>query len=221
MFLYFLIKGFVIGFAMSAVVGPIGILCIRRSISEGFLAGISTGLGASIADVIYASVTAFGLTFISNFFIGKAFFLSIVGGLYLVFIGIRTYMSRSKLSSGSLENSQISEDQEHWGFFKNLVSTFFMTLTNPMTIFLFMLIFAGLNIQAGDFISSLSVVVGLFFGAMLWWVLLSYFGYILKNKLSSKTFLFWVNRISGLAIILFGALIILRAFLKENIFKIF
>ena len=219
MFLYVLIKGLLLGFTISAVIGPIGILCIRRSISEGFLGGVSTGIGAATADAIYAAITAFGITVISNFLLGKAFILSLIGGAYLIYTGIRTFMSRSKLSNGSLKNSEIKEDITHFSLIHNFVSTFFITLTNPVTILLFMVIFAGLNLETGDLLSSSSLVSGVFLGSIIWWIFLSYSASFFKNRLTSGNFLLWLNRISGVVIVCFGILIVLRAFFKASFSK--
>lgn len=219
MFLYVLMKGLVLGFTISAVIGPIGILCIRRSISEGFLGGVFTGFGAAVADAIYVAITAFGLTVISNFLLGKVFVLSLFGGSYLIYTGIRTFMSRSKLSNGSLKSSEIEEDITSYSLFHNFISTFFITLTNPVTILLFMVIFAGLNLETEDMLSSTSLVVGVFLGSIIWWVFLSYFSSILKYKLTSGKFLIWLNRISGVIIFFFGVLIILKALFKIKFFK--
>ncbi|KKP29491.1 MAG: hypothetical protein UR12_C0007G0022 [candidate division TM6 bacterium GW2011_GWF2_30_66] len=220
MFFYVLMKGLFLGFTISAIIGPIGILCIKRSISEGFWAGVSTGVGAALADAIYAAITAFGITVISNFLLGKAFVLSLFGGIYLIYMGIRTFMSRSKLSSGSLKNSELDKDVTHYSLFHNFISTFFITLTNPVTILLFMVIFAGLNLETEDMLSSSSLVTGVFFGAVIWWIFLSYVASILKSKLTSGNLLLWLNRISGVVIICFGVLIILRAFIKSSFIKI-
>lgn len=218
MFFYILMKGIFLGFTISAIIGPIGILCIRKSISDGFLAGFSTGVGAAIADAIYVSITAFGLTVVSNFLLGKAFILSLLGGSYLIYIGARTFMSRSKLSSSSLESSRAERETGPYSLFHNLISTFFITLTNPVTILLFMVIFAGLNLEMDDMLSSSSLVFGVFLGSIIWWLLLSYFSSILKYKLTSGKFLFWLNRISGIVIACFGVVIILRAIFKGKIF---
>lgn len=218
MFFYFLIKGMLIGFALSVIIGPIGVLCIRRSVSEGFLAGFSTGIGAAMADAVYASITAFGVTVISNFLLGKMVLFSVIGGAYLIIIGVRTFMRKSRLSNKEIKSSDLTQDIESNSFIRNLISTFFMTLTNPMTMLLFMTVFAGLNLEPGDFSSSSGLVFGLFCGAIVWWLILSYFGSILKYKLTSKNFLVWLNRVSGIIIILFGILVMLRPFFKIKIF---
>src|SRR5215469_9409884 len=92
--LIFLIKGFIIGFAIAAPVGPIGLLCIRRSLAEGRQVGLATGLGAATADAGYGCVAGFGLTAISSFLVGQKFWFGILGGLFLCYLGIRTFLSQ-------------------------------------------------------------------------------------------------------------------------------
>src|SRR5204863_8539332 len=94
MALSFMLKGLAIGFSIAAPVGPIGVLCIRRSLAEGRAMGLATGLGAATADAAFGCVAGFGLTAISSFLVGQRWWLSLVGGLFLCFLGIRTFMSK-------------------------------------------------------------------------------------------------------------------------------
>jgi threonine/homoserine/homoserine lactone efflux protein len=92
--LNFLFKGVIIGFSIAAPVGPIGVLCIRRSLAEGRKIGLATGLGAATADVAYGGVASFGLTVVSSFLVGHRLWLGFLGGLFLCYLGIRTFMSK-------------------------------------------------------------------------------------------------------------------------------
>lgn len=192
----FLIRGFLIGFSIAAPVGPIGVLCIRRTLVEGRLSGFMSGLGAATADAIYGSIAAFGLTFISNFLISEQIWLRIIGGIFLCFLGIRTFLARPAQSS--------SETKGH-GLAGNFASTFFLTLTNPLTIISFAAIFAGLGLGSagGDYTSAASLVCGVFAGSALWWSILSTGTGMFQKRFGSQG-LRWINRVSGIIITGFG-----------------
>ena len=185
----FLIKGIAIGFSIAAPVGPIGILCIRRTLAEGRAMGIASGFGAATADAIYGCVAGFGLTFISQFLIDQQIWLRIIGGIFLLYLGIKTFLVKN-----SEEVTQSAENGLAGAYF----STFFLTLTNPMTIMSFAAIFAGLGIvnASGDYGSAIVLVLGVFIGSVAWWLLLSSGAGFFQKRLNAKG-LAWINRISG------------------------
>lgn len=192
----FLLKGILIGFSIAAPVGPIGVLCIRRTLAEGRLAGLVSGLGAATADVLYGCVAAFGLTFISQFLIDQENWLRLIGGLFLLYLGIKTFLAK-----GSTESLKTTEG----GLLGAYFSTFFLTLTNPITILSFAAIFAGLGIvnTGGDYASALLLVLGVFIGSALWWFLLSGGASFFQKKIDAQG-LAWINKISGVIISIFG-----------------
>ncbi len=193
----FLAKGIIIGFSIAAPVGPIGVLCIRRSLTGGRLQGFVSGLGAATADAVYGMIAAFGITMVSNLLLEGQLWLKITGGLFLCWLGVRTFMKR-----------RVEENLQESG--KNLtasyVSTFLLTLTNPMTILSFAAVFAGLGIGgASNSFEAVSMVLGVFIGSASWWLILSTGVGMLRNKLDPGKIL-WVNRASGLIITIFGLL---------------
>jgi threonine/homoserine/homoserine lactone efflux protein len=192
----FLFKGILIGFSIAAPVGPIGILCIKRTLSSGRLVGLVTGLGAATADTLYGCVAAFGLTFISNFLIQQQTWLRLIGGLFLCYLGIKTFITRP--ADSTPQSSQ-------YGLITAYGSSFFLTLTNPMTIIAFAAIFAGLGlVEANQAYSSAALIVlGVFLGSACWWILLSTTVSLVRTKFTT-TAMVWVNRISGLIILGFG-----------------
>ena len=201
----FVAKGIVIGFSIAAPVGPIGVLCIRRSIAQGHKVGLATGLGAATADAIYGCVAGFGLTAISNFLIGQRFWLGFLGGLFLCYLGVRTFLSR------------VSEElipARGGGLFSAFLSTFFLTVTNPMTILSFVAIFAGLGLgKSPDYFNASALVGGVFVGSALWWLLLSSGASIFGRRLCAG----WMrslNRFSGTVIFAFGIYSLVTAFSK-------
>lgn len=192
----YFIKGLLIGFSIAAPVGPIGILCIKRTITSGRLAGLISGLGAATADAVYGFIAAFGLTFISSFLIDQQSWLRLLGGAFLCYLGVKTFITKPTESS-SLSN-EIS-------LLNAYGSTFFLTLTNPLTILSFAAIFAGLGLLDvdGNYLSATIIVLGVFIGSACWWFLLSSGVSIFRTRFTS-TGLLWVNRISGLIILGFG-----------------
>lgn len=199
---HYLIKGMLIGFSIAAPVGPIGLLCIRRSLNDGLRSGLLTGLGAATADACYGCVAGFGLTFISSLLINQKVWLQLVGGLFLCGLGLRYAMKTP------LERNAVSESRGHVFAY---VSAFFLTLTNPMTILSFAAIFAGLGIAGttNGYASSLLLVAGVFAGSSLWWVLLAGSVDRLKKRLNAGIHR-WINRLSGAVLLVFGLVSLLQ-----------
>ena len=191
-----MIKGGLIGFSIAAPVGPIGVLCIRRSLAEGRASGFVSGLGAASADAVYGSIAGFGLSFISGLLVSQQAWLRLVGGVFLFYLGMRTSLAQPVQRAASLKGD---------GLFKAYASTFFLTLTNPMTILSFAAIFAGLGLASsrGNYISAGLLVLGVFIGSAFWWLLLSGGVGAYRNKFPTSG-LVWVNRISGVIIAGFG-----------------
>jgi threonine/homoserine/homoserine lactone efflux protein len=193
------LRGFIIGLSIAAPVGPIGVLCIRRTLAEGRLHGFLSGLGAATADMVYGAVAAFGLTLITDVLVGQANWLRLVGGLFLLYLGIRTFLAKPIDSNQSTPPSRGRDKVEVY------LSTFFLTITNPMTILSFIAIFAGLRLgeASGDYISAMFMVLGVFLGSAAWWLGLSSGVSLLREKFTSA-WMVWVNRVSGLIITGFG-----------------
>jgi len=198
----FLLRGLIIGFSIAAPVGPIGVLCIRRTLAEGRLSGFVTGLGVATADAVYGAIAAFGLTLISNILIHQQGWIRLVGGFFLCYLGIKTFLTSPLQQQNSLSKNITLRS--------NYASTFFLTLTNPLTILFFTAVFAGLGAGSAsrNYFYAGILVLGVFFGSTLWWLLLSSAVGIFGEKLN-VTRLRWVNRISGMVIIIFGIVALL------------
>jgi threonine/homoserine/homoserine lactone efflux protein len=193
--LNFVFKGLAIGLSIAAPVGPIAVLCIRRSLADGRRVGLVTGLGAASADAIYGGVAAFGLTAVSTFLVGQRAWLSVLGGGFLCVLGGRTFLSRPA------ENAVVGHAR---GLRSAYTSTFFLTLTNPMTILSFVAVFAALGLGASaDYVSAVALVTGVFVGSTLWWVMLSAGVALFRSRLSAGV-MQSVNRLSGAVIVAFG-----------------
>ena len=194
----FLFKGLALGFSIAAPVGPIGVLCIRRTLAEGRAVGFASGLGAATADAIYGSIAAFGLTLISTFLISQRLWLGLIGGAFLCYLGIKTLMAKPAEPAAFIAGK---------GLLGAYGSTFFLTLSNPITILSFVAIFAGLGFvnASRDLVSAGVLVLGVFGGSASWWFLLSGGVSLFRSRFDLRA-LQWVNRISGSVITGFGLL---------------
>lgn len=181
--------------------GPIGVLCIRRTLVDGRLYGLVTGLGAASADTIYGIIAAFGLVSITNLLIGGQIWLRLVGGIFLCYLGVRTLLARPIQAEASSQETSLA------GAY---ASTFFLTLTNPLTILSFAAVFAGMGLAntGGDYGSAVILVMGVFLGSATWWFILVLVVGILRGRFNSAM-MRWVNIIAGAIITGFGVVALL------------
>jgi len=193
------LKGIIVGFAMAVPVGPIGIMCIRKTLTDGRLRGLMIGLGASTADLLYGCIAAFGLTFISNVIATERTWIRLVGGAFLIFLGVRTFRARPVDPKVPVNSS---------GMLRSYLYTVFLTLTNPTTIFAFIAVFAALGLgNELSIVSASSLGIGVFIGSGLWFLFLSSGVIFFRRKLDIVG-LRWVNRIAGVLIIISGVVAI-------------
>jgi threonine/homoserine/homoserine lactone efflux protein len=189
------LKGLIIGFAMAVPIGPIGVMCIRKTLAEGHSRGLMIGLGGATADSLYGVIAAFGLTFVSDLIARQELWVHLVGGALLLFLGIRTFRARRKDPILPFDNK---------GLMGSYVSAFVLALTNPVTIFAFIAVFAafGLGRQL-TVIAACLLVLGVFAGSLLWFLTLSFVATFFRKKLN-RGGLRLVNRIAGVLIVLSG-----------------
>ncbi|WJE53644.1 LysE family transporter [Bacillus cereus] len=190
------IKGIIIGISIAAPVGPIGVLCIRRTLEYGKFIGFISGLGAATADGLYGMIAGLGLTFVTNFLVKQQGWIHFIGGVFLLYLGLKIFISKPSKTSAKANGNTV---------FRAYASTFFLTITNPVTTLSFLAIFSGLGISNpnDDTMTELAVVLGVFLGSTLWWLTLSSVTGILKNRIKNFPFNI-VNRVSGLIILMFG-----------------
>ena len=197
-----LAQGIVLGFSIAAPVGPIGVLCIRRTLQNGFRSGLASGLGAASADAFYGMIAAAGLTLAAEYLARQQVWLGILGGVFLLYLGVSTFRSPPPEADGEdLKASKLSADY---------VSTFVLTLSNPITIFSFMALFGGLSAGTGFKASAILLVLGVFSGSAIWWLALSAGVSIFRKKFSPDV-MRWVNRAAGMVILVFAAALLWRA----------
>jgi threonine/homoserine/homoserine lactone efflux protein len=190
-----LLKGLLIGFSIAAPVGPIGVLCIRRSLVDGRLVGFVTGLGAATADAVYGAVAAFGLTAISGFLVGQKLWLGLIGGAFLCYLGVRTFLASPPAEPGAGTTR---------GLASAYGSTLVLTVTNPATILSFVALFAGIGLGISQsYSAATAMVAGVFVGSALWWLALSA-GVSLVRARFTAAWMRAVNRVSGTILCGFG-----------------
>ncbi len=229
-----LLKGIAMGVAIAAPVGPIGLLCIRRTLNKGRAIGLLSGCGAATADGLYGMVAAFGLTTISDFLVEYSSWLRIGGGLFLCYLGLTTFLSGNQPGFGSAQPSIVeiprsgpAIDPPRWPIdpprwlsaaeattptksptlLSAYTTTLALTLTNPTTVLSFLAIFAGLGITQSAYLESVTLVFGVFTGSILWWLVLVSGVAYLRDRLTPER-LFRFNRFSrkvfGVLIFSFG-----------------
>jgi threonine/homoserine/homoserine lactone efflux protein len=195
----FFLKGLIIGFVIAAPVGPIGVLCARRTLMQGRRAGFFSGMGAATADAIYGFIAAFGLTFISAFLVDHQFTFRLVGGGLLLYLGIKAFLAKP------VKKTDLPRSARHYaGMY---TSTFFLTLTNPMTILSFAAVFAGFGLAGtkGSILSAGVLILGVFLGSAVWWLFLVGIFSLYRKRFQAHQ-LVWVNRIAGTIITASGIL---------------
>ena len=192
----FLLKGIAIGFSLAVPIGPIGILCIRRTLAHDGLRGFVIGLSGATADIVYALVAAFGVSLISDFVLAHQEGMRIAGGLVLLALGI--YLVRTTPHTKA-PPKQIKNETSVF------VSTFFLALTNPMTLFAYAAAFSAIGVEGilGDAASLGLLVGGVFIGALLWFSLLTGLSHLFKKKITAAR-LNVVNKAAGVLLIIFG-----------------
>lgn len=192
----YLIKGIILGFSVAAPIGPVSVLVISRTLSSGQKFGFLSGLGATTAITTYSLIAALGLTFVSNLLLNQQFLFRLIGGIFLCYLGVKIYLSKPAEKGASAESESL---------FRSYLSVLFLTITNPIAILTFTGMFAGLGLaqEEVNYISSLQLVLGVSIGSAAWWLILSIGVSLLQNRINSKV-LSWINRISGIIVIIFG-----------------
>ncbi len=196
-----LIRGLICGVIIAAPVGPVNVLCMQRTIEKGWRSGLVSGLGSAMADTIYGAIAGFSISFVIAFLIRQEFWIRLFGGIILIGIGIVYYVRKPQKLEKEADKSEHSD----------IVSTFLLTLTNPTTVLSFLAVLAALGLaQRRSWGLTLFVVLGIFAGSMVWWLILSTVVNRFRNRFNDRTLL-WMNRIGGLAIGAFGVITLLLA----------
>jgi len=200
------VSAMAVGFSIAAPVGPVGLLCIRRTLRHGMAYGLASGSGAAIADAMYGSIAAFGLTIISSALMRWTGWIELIGGFLLVLIGIYA-MVRHKVSGPG--------DEDPGNMLRAFLSTLFLTLANPVTILVFVAIFSALGLArpGEDRVHASILVGGVFAGSFMWWTILSGLTHRMRHLLPDRVQK-WTNLISGALLAGFGVAAFLRGLMS-------
>ena len=192
----FFLKGLAFGFILAATVGPMWVLCFRRTVGHGALAGFVSGMGIAVADGLYGAVAAFGLTAVSGVLLQHSFWIGLIGAVFLLYLGSKILISKPDMDERPQENKSHS---------KAFLSTLGLTLANPPTILAFAAIFAGLGLASNaDYAAASFIVLGVFLGSAAWWLILAGGAGWLRGRMGPGLARA-INVVSGLSILAFAA----------------
>ncbi|WP_333593740.1 LysE family translocator [Anaerospora hongkongensis] len=191
------------GFFLAAPIGPVNLICIRRTLTDGYIAGLTVGLGAAVADTVYGYAAAAGLSFITDFILQYHTVFRWGGGLFIIYLGFRT------LHAVVQENS--ADKTAAAGLYKLFAGIFLLTLTNPITLFTFIALFSSLGVAVlvTNAVSAALAAFGVFCGSALWWVTLTCIVQLLRKKVTARA-LTRINKLAGTIIILLGIASIIK-----------
>lgn len=205
--LLFFLKGIVAGFIVAVPVGPVAMMCIRRTLATNVISGYATGFGAAFADTLYAIIAAYGISFIADILFTNDFWFRLIGGCILCLMAARM------LSAPPAENT--APDTEK--LFGDFVSALVITGTNPITLIAFGVIFTSIGVAtAGDnYEWAEALIAGVFVGSAVWWAMLSALAAISRRWIGELS-LTWINRVSAVVILACGVLILIAAVLPNS-----
>lgn len=193
-----LLKGFIVGLGASIPLGPLGVLCVQKTLGNGRNSGFITGLGASVSDTFYAAISLMGLAFIQNLIDENMDWVMFIGGLIIMYIGVKIYLTNPI--------KQIKQKNKNKKHVEDFFEALFMTITNPGAIFLILGLFAAVGINVGESVSKSTLIAtlwGVFAGSAAWWFALSTTINVFRKRFRIKQ-LMMINKISGIVIFVLG-----------------
>jgi len=197
MFLILIIKGILIGLLVSIPLGPIGVLVIQRTVNKSRMAGLVSGMGAALSDTLYAIIAGFSLTYIVEFIRIHEILLQTVGAIVLLGLGIHIFFKNpiSELRQYTLRGNT---------HFKDIMSTFLVTFSNPLSVFVFLAIFtsSGVAVHLEQPNNAFFVILGIFTGTFIWWFSLSGLVSMFRHKINLRI-LWWINKTAGALMVVF------------------
>ena len=206
-----LAKGIIIGLLSSIPLGPIGVMCIQRTLSKNQKAGFVSGLGAATADIIFATVTLYSLAVVMSFIENNLMFIKAIGGICVVIVGVTIFAKNPVVQ---IRNNRSGKGSSLWSDF---LSMLLITIANPAFILIFVALFAAFGVSSdGQFISSVLMIAGVFLGSSLWWFILTFIVNLIRKKFRPRHLL-WLNRLAGALIVILGASSILSMFINTRV----
>lgn len=206
----YLFTGILIGLMGSFSLGPIGVLCVQRTLTKKFLGGYTSALGAAVADTIFAAIALYAISFIMPYLKEYRTIVFLIGGAVIIFMGIRIYFSK-------LTNSHIKRNrQSKMSLVKDFLSVFLLTISNPTYILIFIALFASFSVNGDsmDLAQHVSIILGVLIGASIWWFILTFSVSLLRKKFRA-IHIYYFNKIAGIIITLLGILAIIKGFINQ------
>lgn len=196
------------GLLVSAPLGPVGVMCIQRTINRGIKSGLYSGLGASAADLFYALIAGFGLSYIIQFIEARQTIIQFIGALIVVFISFKIFNSNPAVQIRNQRNKKGKPLEE-------IVSIFVVTVSNPAVLFAFVFMFAGFNVlnSSSGHLGTITAIAGIFTGSMLWWYLLSAGINHFRTRIRLKN-LWWMNKIMGVIVFVCGLVALVDSIIR-------
>jgi putative LysE/RhtB family amino acid efflux pump len=195
-------EAFIFGFVISSIIGPIGMLCIKKTLELGLMHGMSVGLGASLADVVCALVVGIGMSAISEFLLGATFYIKLIGGIFLLYLSYNEIKDKAPVKAISSPSKEC---------LKLTFQAFLLTIISPMTLLPFIAIFARIGSADMTFDKVLWMVAGVFVGSTVWWLILCGLILKIKHRMSDK-WIYLIRVLSAAVLGLFGAWSIISSF---------
>lgn len=201
MSLHLLIEGIIIGIAVSIPLGPLGVLCIQRTVNKTWKSGFISGLGVATSDTLYAIIAGFSLTIIIDFLRQYEAYFKILGTAMVILLGLYIFLSNPAKEIQKFRRKGNSYVQDY-------ITAVLLTLTNPLAIFVFLAIFTSYSIvlRMSHPIDAILIVLGIYIGASSWWLSLTGIAYNFKHQLTIST-LWWANKIIGMSFIIFALIL--------------
>lgn len=202
----YLLRGILVGIAVSIPLGPIGVMIVQRTLTRGNWAGFFSGVGAAISDLVYALIAGYGFSLIITFIDSHRLSLQVGGGAVLMAFGVYTFLQNPIKQIRAPRKSNIN-------YWQDVVSTFALTITNPLAVFTFLIIFTSFDVfvEAQEKNLIYVVLIGVFLGALLWWMHLTLLVGLFRRYINIRR-LWWINKISGVTIAVIALGIVIYAF---------
>lgn len=204
------IKAVIIGIAVTAPMGPVAVLSLQRMLSKSVWVGFLAALGSVFADTFYAVIAGFSVSYVVDFLNGKQFYIRSIGGIVLIVLGVSVFFSNT---IQQFRNKKVSKGK----VFGDFVSTFFLTLSNPVVLVFFGAVFAGIlpdEVEMTNYYTIL-IIAGIFVGALLWWLGLVFLVYRFRRHIKLR-YLYWINKVSGVLIAVLGIISIFSLIYLKN-----
>jgi len=208
--LLLILSGIAVGIVVAAPIGPVNLICIRRALKFGMANGVASGAGAAVGDGVFAAIAAFGVTAAIAFVQDYSVWLQLVGGLFLLGLGVRTWFDHPHLND-ELPEGSLGE------LLPVMSVTFFLTITNPATMLGFIAIFGGIAdfaIGSEDYWRASLLVVSVIAGSAIWWVIITGFVSLFRGRMTDRS-LELLNHVSAVIIVLFGGVVLARLMITQ------